>query len=171
MIDSPNATLPDGQLVRLVRMSLRGTSQFVDPVRALAELPWRLSGERPGGVEHSILRVVRHLTFWQDLYLARASGADRPSPAHDPEGWPGEEAPASATEWREAAERYARGLADAERMAGEGSLAAILPNWGGRTRLECLLGLAAHNAYHIGQVVQLRKMLGAWPPPGGGDTW
>jgi hypothetical protein len=31
--------------------------------------------------------------------------------------------------------------------------------------------IGAHNSYHLGQVVQLRQMLGAWPPASGGLTW
>jgi hypothetical protein len=37
--------------------------------------------------------------------------------------------------------------------------------------MEVLYQLAAHNSYHVGQIVVLRQALGAWPPPGGGDTW
>jgi uncharacterized damage-inducible protein DinB len=39
------------------------------------------------------------------------------------------------------------------------------------TLQELLTNLAVHNAYHLGRIVQLRQMLGNWPPPGGGDTW
>lgn len=31
--------------------------------------------------------------------------------------------------------------------------------------------LADHNTYHFGQIVSLRRQLGAWPPPSGGQTW
>jgi len=31
--------------------------------------------------------------------------------------------------------------------------------------------MALHTAHHFGQVVTVRQSLGAWPPPGGGDTW
>jgi uncharacterized damage-inducible protein DinB len=37
--------------------------------------------------------------------------------------------------------------------------------------LQMLHAIAAHNSYHLGQVVVLRQMLGAWPPPSGGLTW
>jgi len=33
------------------------------------------------------------------------------------------------------------------------------------------LAFSLHGTYHLGQVVLIRRMLGAWPPPGGGDTW
>jgi uncharacterized damage-inducible protein DinB len=31
--------------------------------------------------------------------------------------------------------------------------------------------LAAHNSYHTGQIAMIRRVLSAWPPRGGGDTW
>ena len=41
-----------------------------------------------------------------------------------------------------------------------------------RTFLEAVLWqTVAHNSYHTGQIAMLRRMLGAWPPQGGGDTW
>ena len=163
-------TLTDDLVAQLLG-ALRGRGQFVDTMRLLDELPWQQAGERPGGAEHSVFRLVGHMNYWQDVYLERAAGAERPSPAHDEEGWPGPDAPGTEREWRDAAEHFRDGLRRAEAMAGARPLGEPLPNWGGKSRLECLLGLALHNAYHGGQVVQLRRMLGAWPPPGGGDTW
>ena len=161
----------DTLLSAQVRAALRGTNQFVEPVRALAAFPWTLAGKRPGGAEHSVFRLVNHMIFWQELALERVAGHDRPSPAHDPEGWPGKEEPADEPEWHHSLTRFASGIARAEQATEEGSLTFPLPAWGGRTRFEGLLGLALHNAHHTGQIIQLRKMLGAWPPPGGGDSW
>jgi len=31
--------------------------------------------------------------------------------------------------------------------------------------------LANHNSYHLGQIVSLRRLIGAWLPPSGGATW
>ena len=161
----------DTDVVAQVRGALRGKGQFVDTTRVLDALPWRLAGERPGGAEHSVLRLVRHLNYWQDIYLERLAGVDRPSPPHDAEGWPGGQSPSSEQEWLDAAAHFRDGLARAEAAAGDGALGDTLPLWGGRSRLEALIGLALHNAYHAGQVVQLRRMLDSWPPPGGGDSW
>jgi len=36
---------------------------------------------------------------------------------------------------------------------------------------EQLISLAAHNAYHLGRIVLLRQLAGAWPPRAGGFTW
>jgi uncharacterized damage-inducible protein DinB len=40
-----------------------------------------------------------------------------------------------------------------------------------RTVRGVLFQMVAHNSYHLGQVALLRRALGAWPPPGGSDTW
>ena len=34
-----------------------------------------------------------------------------------------------------------------------------------------LMDFALHNAYHLGQIVLLRRLLGAWPPAGYDETW
>ncbi len=39
------------------------------------------------------------------------------------------------------------------------------------SELEQLENLAAHNAYHFGRIVLLRRLLGIWPPASGGFTW
>jgi uncharacterized damage-inducible protein DinB len=36
---------------------------------------------------------------------------------------------------------------------------------------EALVHVSTHNSYHLGQVIVLRQMLGAWPPPAGSYTW
>lgn len=41
-----------------------------------------------------------------------------------------------------------------------------LPWGGGQTLLREALLLADHNAYHLGELVAVRRMLGAWPPAG-----
>jgi uncharacterized damage-inducible protein DinB len=39
------------------------------------------------------------------------------------------------------------------------------------TVADVLTHVAAHNAHHLGQVIVLRQLQGAWPPPGGSWTW
>lgn len=103
--------LATSDVAAALRDALLGDGQFVDTRRILDGLDWRLAGEKPAGAEHSIRRITAHLVFWQDLYLERLAGAERPSPPHDAAGWPGGEAaatsatgsrspPASSTGWR-----------------------------------------------------------------------
>ena len=158
-------------LAEELRRALRGQGQFVDPVRAVDALDWTLAGQTPEGIEHSALRLVNHMVYWQDRYLARLRGEDAPTPPHDEEGWPGPVAPADEREWLDAVDAFRRGLAEAEHAVTAAPLGDTGPTLAGKTRLGTLNGLALHNGYHAGQLVQLRKLLGAWPPPGGGDSW
>jgi uncharacterized damage-inducible protein DinB len=164
-------TLQPADAAAALRDALQGSGQFVDAGRVLDALDWRVAGQKPAGAEHSIRRIAAHLVFWQDLYLERLAGAERPSPPHDAAGWPGGDAARNERDWKALTARFADGLARAVAAADAAPLGLTLPRWGGRTRFACLNGLALHNAYHLGQVVQLRRMLGAWPPPGGGDSW
>ena len=154
-----------------LRDALDGSGQFVDARRVLDALDWRVAGTKPAGAEHSIRRIAAHLVFWQDLYLERLAGAERPSPPHDAAGWPGADAPRDERDWKALVARFTDGLARASAAIDAAPLGMTLPKWGGRTRFAAINGVALHNAYHLGQVVQLRRMLGAWPPPGGGDSW
>jgi uncharacterized damage-inducible protein DinB len=171
MLAGGSDLLSTGDVASALRDALHGTGQFADSRHVLEALDWRLAGEKPHAAEHSIRRIAAHLVFWQDLYLERLAGAERPSPPHDAAGWPGGNAPRDEREWKALAARFADGLTRAVAAIDSAPLGMNLPRWGGRTRFAGLNGLAVHNAYHLGQVVQLRKMVGSWPPPGGGDSW
>ena len=158
-------------LAEELRRALRGHGQFVDPLRAVDALDWRLAGQVPHGFEHSALQLLAHMVYWQDRYLARLAGHHAPTPPHVSEGWAGPVAPANEREWRDVVDAFTRGLADAERAVSAAPLGETGPTLAGKTRLGTLNGLALHNGYHAGQLVQLRKVLGSWPPPGGGDSW
>ncbi|HEY7818849.1 MAG TPA: DinB family protein, partial [Vicinamibacteria bacterium] len=68
--------------------------------------------------------------------------------------------------------RFQRGLEDLRRRSRESELFQKRISAGAeKSRLEMLHTIASHGSYHVGQVVLLRQMLGAWPPPSGGLTW
>lgn len=143
--------------------------------RILLAVPPEIRDQRPG-VPHSIAEELWHIVFWQEHFLQWAHGTLRDYPEHAELGWQRFEH-VSDTEWHALVERFELGLADAAAMAGERGLAdrpSSFPehvNAGPLSVSDLLINLATHNAYHLGRIVQLRQMLGAWPPPGGGDTW
>lgn len=151
----------------LVR-ALTGEGAHVGAPKALDGLDWRLAGARPAGSPHGVFQIVNHLVFWHDHALAWLAGEKPATPAHDADSWPGPPAPASAEEWQEAAARFAGGLERLCRHAREDDLFA---RRGPKSVLYVLQISAAHDGYHLGQVVLLRQQLGAWPPPSGGFTW
>lgn len=151
----------------LVR-ALTGEGAHVQAASALDGLDWQLAGARPDGAAHSVFQIVNHLIYWQDHALAWLAGDKPATPARDADSWPGPPAPASAEEWQAATVRFAAGIDRLVRHAREDDLFA---RRGPKTGLYILQISAAHDSYHLGQVVLLRQQLGAWPPPGGGFTW
>jgi len=156
---------------RTLGHALRGAGAHVEISAAIDGMDWRVAGLRPEGAPHSVFRLLNHMIYWQDLFLQRLTGARVSSPASAVEGWPGEDGPRNAAEWTGSVERFNQGLGVVQGLINPDTLDEVLPNWNYRTRSEAIALVASHNSYHLGQIVLLRRMLKAWPPPTGGDTW
>jgi hypothetical protein len=91
------------------------------------------------------------------------------NPQHDspkwPEGyWPVSEAVPSDSGWRESIAQFRRDLDQMKKLledADQEKLYARIPHGTGQTLLREVLLVADHNAYHLGQLVYLRKTLEA----------
>lgn len=91
---------------------------------------------------------------------------EAPFPEHDAESWPDVE----EKDWEALREGFFGDLARLQALAHDPStLNRVAPN--GRKTADNLLGFASHNVYHLGQIVTVRRALGLWPPPSGGDSW
>lgn len=168
MSQSPATQQIPSELREAVLRALTGEGAHVQSASALAGLDWRFAGTRPDGAPHSAFEIVNHLVYWQDHALAWLAGDKPATPKHDADSWPGPAAPASAEVWDAAVARFTAGVEHLVRHAREDDL---LARRGPKTVLYILQIVAAHDSYHLGQVVLLRQQLGAWPPPGGGFTW
>lgn len=145
-----------------LRWGLVGMSSHIEPRRALAGLTAEAAAEIPPGGLHSAHRLLHHIVYWQDLMVAPAAGEKVEWPT-GPEDWDSPMAP-----WDELVERFAAGLARAERLAREGDLGLRIPEWGPEmTAGAALTILITHNSYHIAQLVDARRATGNWPPPKG----
>ena len=150
---------------------------FTPPPSIVAGVPASSRTVRPGGVPHSIAEELWHVVYWQDLFLRWARSEPLAYPARAQDGWTTFDG-LTDVEWDEVVRRFETGLVEAAEFAGKPDLhqrgsTLVEPDsgLGPLTLFELLANLAAHNAYHLGRIVQLRQMLGCWPPPGGGDTW
>lgn len=146
---------------------LEGTSAHAGAEGSLEALSEEDAAARGEGWPYTCHELLLHVVYWQDLFLARLEGRPASFPAHAADGWP----EPGRNRWSDTVGRFSRGLESARRHARSGDLEERLPDWRGIRRGEGLAILAQHNSYHLGQIVLLRRLLGAWPPPGGGDTW
>jgi uncharacterized damage-inducible protein DinB len=153
---------------------LTGEGAHVEAKHVLDGLDWSITGNQPEGSPHSIFQVLNHLIYWQDWVVSWLDGENPPIPEQAAGSWPGARGPENLVAWEEAVRRFVEGV---ERLNGaieEADLyedAEVSKESDRKTPLEMLQTIASHNSYHLGQVVLLRQMLGAWPPPGGGLTW
>jgi len=161
-------TLPDPVLSKALRRSLNGIEAHVKTRNAVDGLTAEVAGRKPLGVPHSIFQILNHLVYWQDKILEWLDGRELGWPEHAEVGWPGGEHPESQDEWDDLAKRFSEGVNRAIEQIEREDLLEVRGKW---APVELIRSLASHNSYHLGQIVQLRRMLGSWPPPGGGDTW
>lgn len=160
--------MSDEVLQASLSRALSGKGAHVEAKTVFDGLDWNIAGLQPEESTHSVFQLLRHLVYWQDWVLRWLDREAPPIPEHAAGSWPGTQAPEDATEWETAVQQFVEGV---ERLRGHVDKADLFAEGDQKTRLEMLQTIASHNSYHLGQVVLLRQMLGAWPPPGGGLTW
>ena len=164
---------------RVLLELLRGRGAHTDPVACVADVTAEWAGRVAEGSPHSIWQLVWHLNFWMDYDLRRIRGESPRYPVHNDESFPPAPAPRDADEWQQAQARFQGLLADCAAIVESGpevlarEVPPTHPSHAQRasTVLAMLWQIVAHNSYHGGQIALLRRAMGIWPPPGGGDTW
>jgi hypothetical protein len=132
--------------------------------QAVRGFPVERAGVRPNGSPHSAWELLEHMRIAQNDILRFSQSADYVSPAW-PEGyWPAHHGPARPEDWEESVRTFRDDRAAFEALLHDPNrgLSERFP-WGdGQTLLREVLVLADHNAYHLGQLVLVRKLLGVW---------
>ena len=127
-------------------------------------LPASLRGVRPEGAQHSPWELLEHLRIAQYDILEFSRNAKYVSPKW-PEGyWPSSPEPPNDKAWDRSVEEFRRDLREmVELIENESTdLHSRIPHGTGQTILREALLIADHNAYHLGQLVTVRRLLGAW---------
>lgn len=158
---------------------LYGKGAHASPLAAVEDLSAELAGSTVSGFPHSVWQILRHLNYWMDYDLNRIDGRRVPYPASAADSWPVESKPANETEWQGEVLRFSKQLqalarladCDAQGLARPVEITTTAHAQQSNSLAAVLWQTVAHNSYHLGQIVLLRRLLKAWPPPGGGDTW
>ena len=131
---------------------------------AVKDFPAALRGQRPKGAEHSPWEVLEHLRITQWDILEFTKSAKHVSPEWPAGYWPASDAPPDAAAWDKGVAQVKRDLQAMQRLVRDPAtdLFARIPHGSGQTPLREALVLADHNSYHLGQLVLLRRLLGAW---------
>src|SRR5215813_4307306 len=143
---------------------LKGGHAHLTPERALNGLEPTLRHARPASNEHSVWENLEHMRLAQEDILRYTIDASWVSPDF-PEGfWPKETGELTEEAWAASVSAFIADLEEVVKLVEDQNLdlSAEIPHGEGRTYLREILLVADHNAYHLGQIVQIRKALGAW---------
>jgi DinB superfamily len=154
----------DKSLREHVLYLLKGDGAHADFEGVVKDLPADLRGKRPKGAAHSPWEVLEHLRITQWDILEFTRNARHVSPEFPAGYWPGAEAPPNEKAWDKTVDAFRSDLRAMTELVGNEStdLFAPIPHGEGKTILREALLVADHNAYHLGELVLLRRLLGAW---------
>ena len=152
---------------------LRGRPAHLSPLACVEDVSSELAGRRVPTLPHTIWQLVGHLNYWMDFELRCIEGPESPYPEHAAAGWPRTDGPPDRESWALSLALLRTNLDQLVALANAraSTLARIVHPGKGTTVEDILVVLAAHNSYHVGQIVLLRQALGAWPPAAGEYVW
>ncbi len=155
----------DDRIVREhLRKALSWSEGHVDWKTALAGLPPKSRGQKPSGVPHSPWELLEHVRLAQWDILEFSRNPQHVSPDFPSGYWPETSAPPSEAAWEKSIKSFESDMDAMGKLVADPKtdLAAPIPHGSGQTILREALLLADHNAYHLGQFVLLRRLLGTW---------
>jgi hypothetical protein len=134
---------------------------------ALKDLPADLRGRRPEGLPHSPWQLVEHIRIAQHDLLDFCRNPDYKQELKWPDDyWPAAGELPTAAAWEKSLAALRSDREEFKRFITEPGrdLSAKIPHGTGQTYLRTFLVAVDHAAYHLGELVAVRRFLGAWPP-------
>ena len=140
---------------------LAGKGAHADFDAAVADLPEKLRTVKPEGAPHSAWELLEHLRLAQWDMLEFCRNPNHVSPEWPAGYWPDTSSP---PHWVRSVKAFQEDLEEMRELVADpkSDLFAPLAHGDGQTLLREALQMADHNAYHIGELVFLRRLLGAW---------
>jgi hypothetical protein len=136
----------------------------VDFDSAVKDVPGPQRGVVPPGSAYSIWQLVEHLRLAQHDILDFCVNPHYEEMVWPDDYWPREPAPPSPAAWESSRAAYRRDRSAMQALVRDPAidLFARVPKGRGQTYLREALLVADHTAYHVGQIVLVRRQLGIW---------
>jgi uncharacterized damage-inducible protein DinB len=132
--------------------------------RAVKDIPANMRGIRPPGLPHSAWEILEHLRITQRDILDFCVDADYEEKKWPDDYWPASPDPQSDAAWQASIREFVSDRKGLQKLAADDSvdLDAPIPHGSGQTCLRELVLVIDHSAYHVGQLVLVRRLLGLW---------
>ncbi len=154
----------DKQLRQQLAKALDWREAHADLASAVADFPVEQRGIVPENMPHSAWQLLEHIriALWDIVQFCQSTRHKSPP---WPEGyWPKKPAPPSEEAWDRSVEAIHENIEIIRKLITDPKhdLMAPIPGGSGQTLLREALLIADHNAYHLGQLVLVRRALGEW---------
>ncbi|QDW25003.1 DinB family protein [Pedobacter sp. KBS0701] len=149
-------------LVTELKKLLNGGGAHVGFEDAVANLPFNLLGERPYNLPYSIWQLAEHIKIAQWDMLQFSKDGSHQSPKWPDEYWPEEVAPKDENAWNNTLKQIDADLKEFNALLDCSDLYVPIPHGDGQNILREALQIADHNAYHIAEIVVIRRLLDDW---------
>ncbi|RZK76506.1 MAG: DinB family protein [Pedobacter sp.] len=149
-------------LIAELNKLLKGGTAHANLKDAVANLPFHLLGETPNNLPYSIWQLVEHIRIAQCDMLEFSRDGHHKSPKWPDDYWPKESAPKDAKEWDNSLKQIDVDLEAFIDLVESKDLFEQIPHGSGQNILREALQIADHNAYHIAEIIVIRRLLNAW---------
>jgi DinB family protein len=131
---------------------------------AVGGIPPQVQGVRPEGLPYSLWQLLEHMRLTQRDILDFCRDPAYEAPKWPDDYWPKSTIPPTPEAWEESVAAFRADRKALERLVADPSLDlfAKVPHGEGQTYLREVVLVADHNAYHLGELVAVRRLLGAW---------
>jgi len=159
-----SAAVRDGALRKHLLELIGGGHAHADFEAAVSGIPVRLRGKRPKGAEHSPWEILEHLRIAQWDILEFSRDPNHQSPDWPGGYWPPAPAPPNQKAWEKSVRAFRSDQKSMCDLVADTStdLYSNIPHGGGQTILREALLVGDHNAYHLGELIMVRRLLGTW---------
>jgi uncharacterized damage-inducible protein DinB len=156
--------MKDSQIRELLATALAWEDAHVGFKKAVAGIPPKLRGTEPAGLSHSPWQLLEHLRITQRDILDFCRDPDYAERKWPDDYWPSSSGPPSDDAWDASVRSFTDDRRALQQLAADTSvdLNARIPHGSGQTYLRELVLVIDHTAYHIGQLVLVRRLLGIW---------
>ena len=158
-----NKSINDPVREQVIKL-LRGGQAHLTLDAVVKDFPEKLRGVKPTGAPHSAWQLLEHLRIAQRDILEFSRNPKHVSPSWPDGYWPETDKPPSEAAWSKTVTAIRQDMEAMQKLVEDPKtdLYAKIPHGEGQNILREALLIADHNAYHIGQILLLRRLLGAW---------
>ncbi|WP_316753816.1 DinB family protein [Pedobacter gandavensis] len=149
-------------LIEELEKLLNGGGAHVGLKDATKDIPFELLGERPHGLPYTIWQLVEHIRIAQWDMLEFSKDGNHKSPEWPDGYWPEELAPADKISWNKTLTQIDDDLKIFIELIHKQDLFEPIAYGTGQNILREAFQIADHNAYHIAEIVVIRRLLGVW---------